>query len=60
MMMAIKEDASDAGKNYVMPQEVLGYIFTDENGQKTFPTQGAQAELGKHSKAERFYLGSCY
>lgn len=39
---------------------MLGYIFTEENGRKPFPTQGAHAELGKHSKAERFYLGSCY
>lgn len=31
-MMAVKEDASDGGKDYEMPQEVVGYIFTDENG----------------------------
>lgn len=58
-MMAVKEDASDGGKDCVMPQQVVGYIFTDENGWKTFHTQGACAELRKHSKAERFYLGSC-
>lgn len=32
MMMAVKEDASDGGKDYVTPQEVVGYLFTDENG----------------------------
>ena len=32
VMMAVKEDTGDGSKDYVAPQEVVGYIFTDENG----------------------------
>lgn len=60
MMMAIKENVSDSGKDYVAIQEVVAYIFMDRRGWKTFHTQGVHAELGKHSKAERLYWGSCY
>lgn len=38
-MMAVKEDASDGGKDCVTPQEVVGYIFTDENGWKNFTSK---------------------
>ena len=58
--MAIKENISDGGKDYMAIQEAAGYIFMGQNGWETLHTRGVNAELGKPSKAEWLYSGSCY
>lgn len=45
MMMAVKEDASDAGKNYVMPQKVLGTYLQMKMAGKLFPPKELRQNL---------------